>query len=304
VAGSRARRGLELTFADTVARFAYRLILRRPIDPGALDNWRRQLSADRGRVVPLVNTLFVSPEYHDMLAAPALAHDVMSNYLHFERCRLVHALPPAGVIVDLGGACPGEPRGALLVMGYRHRFERLTIVDVPPGESLEQRNTTERFDTVDTDHGPVRYAYHHMKDAASLDVEPGSVDMVFMGESIEHIAEGEFDAILPWIVRSLRPGGRLCIDTPNRRVTRLHAPDSFIHPDHKIEYEAPALRRKLEDGGLQVTLEAGIGRADESLAAGRFDAGEIIWKSPLNPHASESYLLVFEATKPRSPAPS
>lgn len=297
-AGRRARRGVDATLAETIARLAYRIVLRRPIDPGALDNWRQQIVADRRRLVPLVNTLFVSPEYHSMLAGSPIANEVMSNYLHFERCRLVHSLRPAPVIVDLGGACPGDPRGALMMMGHRHPFDSLTIVDVPPGDSLEQRNSTERFDTVDTDLGPVRYAYSHMKDAGNLDVKPGSVDVVWMGESIEHITEDEFDAILPWIVRSLRPGGRLCIDTPNRRVTRLHSPNSYIHPDHKIEYEAEALRSKLTAGGLVVEFEGGIGRADESLESGSFDPGEIIWKSPLNQHADESYLLVFVAAKP------
>ena len=297
-AARQLRHLLRFPGSDVLARESYRLVLRRAIDRGALIRWRRELGRSRGRLVPLVNSLFLSPEYVDMVGRSPLAIEVMNNHLHIERCRLVRSLPPARVIVDLGGAAPGDPRGALMVMGLRHPFESLTIVDVPPGASLEQSRTAQSFERVETDLGPVSYVYRDMKDAGELQLEAGSVDLVWMGESVEHISEAEFDGILPWIQRSLRPGGLLCIDTPNRAVTRLQSPDRLIHPDHKLEYEASQLRAKLEGAGLTVELEAGIGRADEGLRAGRFDPGEVIWKSPLNPHASESYLLVFVASKP------
>lgn len=294
----RARRGLTVAFPAILARLLFRVVLRRHIESAELDRWRRELRSDQHRIVPLVNWLVTSAEYQALVASSPMAWDMVSHYLHLERCRQVHALPPSQVIVDLGGATPGDPRGALVAMGYPHSFQRLTIVDVPPGESLEQRSGIETFDVVQTDSGPIHYVYSHMKEAGRLEVEPESVDLVWMGESIEHITEAEFDALLPWIVRSLRPGGRLGIDTPNRRVTQLFSPDSYIHPDHKVEYEVGALRRKLTDAGLMIELEGGIGRADEALRTGRFDPGEVIWKSPLNPHASESYLMVFMAVKP------
>jgi hypothetical protein len=296
--GLGVRRALALAFPAILARVLFRAVLRRPAGREELDRWRRELRSDPGRIVPLVNWLVTSAEYQSLVAGSPAAWDMMSHYLHLERCRVVHALPPSPVIVDLGGASPGDPRGALLAMGYPHRFERLTIVDVPPGKSFEQRSGVETFDVVRTGSGPVHYAYRHMKDAGRLDVEPGSVDLVWMGESVEHVTEAEFDDILPWIVRSLRPGGRLGIDTPNRRVTRLLAPDSLIHSDHKIEYEVDALRAKLTGAGLVIELEGGIGRADESLRTGRLDPGEIIWKSPLNSYARDSYLMVLIAAKP------
>ena len=39
------------------------------------------------------------------------------------------------------------------------------------------------------------------------------------------------------IIRILRPGGRFCLDTPNRLFTAIHvAGPQWIHPEDKIEY--------------------------------------------------------------------
>ena len=47
-------------------------------------------------------------------------------------------------------------------------------------------------------------------------------DMVFSGQSIEHVHESDADLLLKGAFRILRPGGLLCLDTPNARVCRLH----------------------------------------------------------------------------------
>src|SRR5919109_1205267 len=121
-------------WSDVAARMAYQLILRRPIDPGALEAWRRQLRDKPSCLVKLVNALILSEEYR--LLARSEADAVVLHYLHHERCRLVRNLPAADVIVDLGGVDPNDSRGCLLGMGYPHRFTRMTIIDVPPNQSF------------------------------------------------------------------------------------------------------------------------------------------------------------------------
>ena len=292
VNGLRARLRAELA-----ARTAYRLLLRRPIDAGALREWRRRLAEDPECLVPLVNALVTSQEYRN-LVADEWADAVVLNYLHHERCRLVRNLPPAGVIVDLGGAEPNDPRGCLQVMGYRHPFRQLTIVDVPPQQSVEQQRAHAMYGTVDTPLGPVRYVYGPMQDLARAQLTDGSVDLFWMGQSIEHIAESELDELLPLIWRALRPGGRFCFDTPNRRVTRLHVPDMYIHPDHKIEYELGPLRAKVERAGFEVLRVAGLGLAREACAGRPFSTTELVDNMPANDDPEHSYVMYFDLRRP------
>ncbi len=286
--------------AELVARGAYRLILRRPIDPGALAQWRERLVESDNNLVSLVNSLVVSDEYRHLVGRPQWADAVMLNYLHQERCRLVRNLPAAEVIVDLGGATPNDPRGALVIMGYPHRFRTLTIVDVPPNESLEQRSARTIYDTVPVDGGTIRYVYGHMRDLAALHLPPASVDLVWMGQSIEHVPEGDLGALLPSIRAMLKPGGWFCLDTPNRRVTRVQVPQCYIHPDHRIEYEVGQLRDKLVGAGFEVQRVRGIGRAVRSCETGMFSAAEVIDNAALNEDAEHSYVMYLELR--RSPA--
>lgn len=282
-------------WAEVAARMAYRLVLRRPIDRGALGEWRRKLTADSRSLVALVNTLVLSEEYRQLARSESDA--VVLNYLHHERCRLVRNLPAADVIVDLGGVEPNDPRGCLQVMGYPHRFRSLTIIDVPPNQSLEQQRAEGRFDTVDTPLGPVRYVYGPMQDIERARIEPGSVDLVWMGQSIEHISEADLDRLLPAIHSALKPGAWFCFDTPNRRVTRAQAPDRFIHPDHKVEYEVPALARKLTANGFDVVRVRGIGLARVAANGGRFATTELVDDMPLNDDPERSYVIYFEARR-------
>lgn len=279
-------------WAGAVARLAYRLILRRPIDPAALQQWRQRLGAKPSSLVALVNALILSEEYRQLARSEADA--VVLNYLHHERCRLVRNLPPAAVIVDLGGVEPNDPRGCLQVMGYPHRFRSLTIIDVPPHESLEQQRADGMFDTVDTPLGPVRYVYGPMQAIERAQIAPGTVDLVWMGQSIEHISEADLDRLLPAIHGALKPGGWFCFDTPNRRVTKAQVPHAYIHPDHKIEYEVPALSDKMTRAGFDIVRVRGIGLARVAAGGGRFSTAELIDNMPLNDDPECSYVIYFE----------
>ena len=55
-------------------------------------------------------------------------------------------------------------------------------------------------------------------------------DLVYSGQSIEHVTPSDADIVIKEVARVLRPGGWFALDTPNARVTRVQQPD-LIDPD-------------------------------------------------------------------------
>ena len=78
--------------------------------------------------------------------------------------------------------------------------------------------------------------------------EDGSFDLVYSGQSIEHVTEADGDAVVREAFRVLAPGGWFCLDTPNGPVWRLRS-DAPMNHDHKIEY-----------GAGELVAQAGAGR--------------------------------------------
>jgi predicted SAM-dependent methyltransferase len=105
----------------------------------------------------------------------------------------------------------------------------------------------EIYEKHQTDKGSVEYLYTSMTDLSAF--ADNSVDLVNSGQSIEHITEEDADIVLRECMRILRPGGHLCIDTPNGESTRLQQAE-FVDPDHKVEYSHGALLSKIEDAGF------------------------------------------------------
>ena len=283
--------------ASLKVRAAYRLVLRRPVDKGALLHWRSCLGAEPGAVTRLIHALTHSEEYQSLIDAHPQPELLLIDSLHAERCRLVRRLPPASTIVDLGGSCPSDPRGTLVRMGYPHRFQKLIVVDLPPGKSFEQRAAKEMFDVVQTHLGPVHYVYRNMSELADIGLAPDSVDLFWMGQSVEHIEEAAFDPILKTILCCLKPGGSLCLDTPNRRVTELQFPSHLIHPDHKIEYRVTQMISKLEKAGFHVDETLGLGLASDCLRDGRYEPAVVLREASLNSRPDDSYIFYVRASK-------
>ena len=127
-----------------------------------------------------------------------------------------------------------------MVLGYPYDFDELVVVDLPPDDRHPLYHS-ERFGTGDTERGQVRYEYRSMADLSFAD--DASVDLVYSGQSIEHVTEADGETVLKEAFRILRPGGYMAIDTPNGRVCRLQQP-AFIDPDHKVEYTLDELRRR------------------------------------------------------------
>ena len=96
--------------------------------------------------------------------------------------------------------------------------------------------------------GPVRYRYHSMVDLS--DYPDDSVDLVYSGQSIEHVPTDVADTVLSEVRRVLRPGRVPRHRHPERRVTRLQQPE-FIDPDHEHEYTDAEMRSNDHRGRLR-----------------------------------------------------
>ena len=121
--------------------------------------------------------------------APAGLH----GSLHASRCEFIIGLPRARRIVDLGGGHTTDDRGALVALGYPYDFDELVIVDLPP-DDRHQLYKSDRFGDGETERGRVRYEYRSMVDLSFAD--DASVDLVYSGQSIEHVPEAAGDEVL------------------------------------------------------------------------------------------------------------
>lgn len=215
--------------------------------------------------------------------------------LHASRCEFVRSLPAATTILDLGGTDLGSPDGALVTMGYPYRFDSLTIVDLPSEERHELYRQSSRPDRVETPLGPVLYRYHSMTDLSPY--PDASVDLVYSGQSIEHVTREEAGKVLAEVRRVLRPGGFVAIDTPNARVTRLQQAE-FVDPDHKYEYRLEELEEMIASAGLELVDAKGANYSGDGLAAGQFDPEEVARNAGLYWQADACYILCLVARRP------
>jgi SAM-dependent methyltransferase len=183
-------------------------------------------------------------------------------------------------------------------MGYPYRFDELVIVDLPSEERHPLYRDEARPSSVVSPQGLVTYRYHSMTDLTSY--QSGTFDLVYSGQSIEHITRREADCVLSQVHRVLRPGGFLAIDTPNSKLTRLQQ-DAFIDPDHKYEYSHAEMAAMLRGHGFVIEQALGINYGGGSVARGRFDAEEVATKRGLFHQISDCYLLSYLCRRPVHP---
>jgi len=237
--------------------------------------------------------------------AQALAHseefrrrvpidDVLLS-MHVSRSEFVAGLPPAARILDLGGTHQGLPDGALVHLGYPYPFERLVVLDLPVDERDALYQGGSSGEPVLSELGPVEFAFHSMVDLGRYD--DCSFDLVYSGQSIEHVTEADGDAVAREVFRVLVPGGWFCLDTPNGPVWRLQS-EELMNPDHKIEYGADELTAKLERAGFGVTECKGLNLMRRGAAAGVFDEAEASAHPGVFAAAEDCLLLAVVARKP------
>lgn len=219
--------------------------------------------------------------------------------LHAARCELVRQLPAAATIVDLGGASAVAPEGALLNMGYPHSPREITIIDLPPDTRLGAdefsylSGETTQWQTFGATR--VRYLHRSMTDLSGV-ADAGS-DLVWAGQSLEHVTEAEALTTAKEAWRVLRPGGHFCLDTPNRALTRLQFPHSYIHVEHKIEYTAAQLVRLLGEAGFVTVTLRGVCPMPRSARSHVFQSRELTAEAVLSPDPTQAYILYACAHK-------
>lgn len=287
------RHGMRLTdeaFVDAV----YRVCLGRAPDPVGQATYLGSLRAGTLTRHAVWQAVVQSVEFRQKWGLPPS----IGQALHAARIKLVQQrLPPAERVLDLGGASSTDPRGALLQMGYPHVPREIIIVDLP----LEARHyggqAEKGMPDLTTAAGTrVHYHYGSMVDLAFLADQ--TVDLVWSGESIEHVSEADGERMTREAFRVLRPGGHFCLDTPNAVLTRLESPDAFAHPEHQKEYTVPELQAVLRRCGFEVTETLGLAPMPESVRRRRFIPAELTAHPDLADQAETSYLMYLKGRKP------
>lgn len=304
---ARARRLLELRVLTTdrlarpvsfehlpgtiAVRLAYQVLLGRDPDREGLQAYGVRVAAKSMTRRDVVEALRGSEEFQvDVRFGPSS----LRASIHAGRSQFIRSLPRARSIVDLGGTHLRHDVGALVAMGYPYAFEELTIVDLPSEDRHAIYRSDQAAEIVDSRLGPVSYAFHSMTDLSGFADE--SVDLVYSGQSIEHVIPAEGSDVLRQVHRILRPGGHLALDTPNARVTRLES-EEFIDPDHKVEYTPSEIVGMAEEAGFVVSSAQGLNYAGRSVATGRFDLEEVVGNSGLHAAYEDCYILCLVCRK-------
>jgi SAM-dependent methyltransferase len=281
--GSRSHLG-GLSASQTLAA-AYELLLHRPPDESGRASYLPGLEAGTMTAAQLAEWLLASGEWWTSVRFSELGAS-----LHFSRSVFVRSLPKARRILDLGGTALGTSVGAMVLMGYPYHFDQLIVVDLPQDDRNDLYKKDQNRHVVETPLGPVHYHYHSMADLSSY--PDASFDLVYSGQSIEHVPVADADTVLSEVARVLKPGGHLGLDTPNAAVCRLQQA-AFIDPDHDHEYTHGEMVKKLEGNGFEVLEAKGLNYAGKSLADGVFSVEDVATRRGLFADIESCYLLSY-----------
>jgi ubiquinone/menaquinone biosynthesis C-methylase UbiE len=268
----------------------YGLLLHRRADPAGVASYLPGLQAGTMTADRLAEWILASGEWWT-----AVTFSELGPSLHFSRSLFVRSLPRAARILDLGGTALGSDQGAMVLMGYPYPFDELVVVDLPSGNRNEIYQEEVEHHVTQTALGPVRYRYHSMSDLSAYDDH--SFDLVYSGQSIEHIEVPEAERVLAEVARVLRPGGYLALDTPNAAVCRIQQA-AFIDPDHKHEYTHTELVDTLERAGFEICEAKGLNHAGASMARGTFSTTEVATARGLFSDIERCYLLSYVCRTP------
>ena len=267
----------------------YRTLLGREIDEAALSQVLMCGSPPSGFELAL--QLLSSAEFLGKLLARAA--DVHLNLIHRARQIMVHRLlPPADTVIDLGGA-----NAPLFSFGWSHPFRKMVLVDLPPDE----RHELYRDIVIGSPQGCGEVKIHYGDMTHLEGFEDESFDLVWSGQSIEHVDIEAGARMVRAARRVLRPGGHFCLDTPNRALTEIHTRNvggGFIHPEHRHEYRAEELNALLVDSGFEIVDRYGVCEMPRSRATGVFHYEDFVLGNTLTTDPEAGYILYFGCQRP------
>lgn len=273
-------------------RLAYLVLLGRTIDAAGLAHWQQRIAAGEFEPRRLVDELCSSPEFRER----QLNRLSFLEMLHRARSQWCGSLAPFERVLDIGGSSPNLAAGALIELGYSHRPQEITIMDLPPEQQYWGKPNFPQDQDYSFDWGTVRYVHgfaEQIQDCPSLQEQ--QFNMIYMGQAIEHILPDKLPGTLQWVRSHLAAEGRFVFDTPNRSLTKIQFPDRYIDADHKREYSPAEMEALLIENGFGVVQQWGMLNMPETYRTGRFDPEEI-YQTPdsLNRTPETSYVFAFE----------
>jgi SAM-dependent methyltransferase len=272
------------------ARVLFETALGRPLDQDAEAAIAARIAAGHFDGFALLIEVIGSSEFTNRLLARKV--DAHLGLIHRARLIMVRRLLPfARDIIDLGGI-----NSPLIDMGYRHPFRRMVMVDLAPNDRHAMyRNAS--FGERDASQITA-----HVGDMTRLDAfATASFDLAWSGQSIEHVDRDAGERMCSEVFRILVPGGRFCLDTPNRGLTSMHTKEiggGFIHPEHKHEYEVAELRELLQRTGFEIEAAHGICEMPASRRTGHFEYEDFVLGSPIVDEPEDACSMYFAARKP------
>lgn len=278
----------ELSTREIVSNIFACLLHRRPTEAD-LDAIQARLKAGEFTLEDLSIRITLGAEFLQQFFARPQRHHL--HVLHAARLKLIRGFLPGGRrILDVGGA-----NGSMLDYGYQQKFEELILTDIPADQRIPELRDIDLMRKW-AGRGNVRVLYTSLTDLSAL--SDGSVDLVWVGQVVEHITEEELKIALREIFRVLQPGGHFCFDTPNGILTRIHSPDQLIHPEHKKEYTPAELRTVIGEAGFQIEEELGMVSMPRTYRTRVFSYEEMVLNSGFSRDLDSCYLVYFSCMKP------
>ena len=119
--------------------------------------------------------------------------------------------------------------------------------------------------------------------------------MIFLGQTIEHITRKDVvNKLFPLIKNCLKEDGFFIFDTPNREITGIQAPNSFIDDDHKHEYNPDELEQILDKNGFEVIEKWGLIPMPDTFDSKKWDPDEPERNAKIVNYSKGCYIFAFK----------